>query len=119
MMLGENEALLLDPNGRADLWSFETGAPLAPQVFPLPRAEGTFWITIEGRDAPAMFAMVCGVNLARRAFGDLHVAQTMVAKSAAIIIRDGTVGDEGFHVLGDISLASYLVRQLLDAANTL
>lgn len=117
-MLGENEALILDPDGTAPLWSFSTGAPLAPGVYPTPRAEGTFWVTVAGAAAPAMFAMLCGVDLRRKAFPDLRVAQTTVAKVSAIIVRDDTAG-EAFHLLGDLSLASYLVRQLVAAAESL
>jgi sarcosine oxidase subunit gamma len=118
-MLGENEALFLDPDGTTPLWSFATGAAFAPGVYPVPRAEGTFWITIAGEAAPAMFALLCGVDLRRKAFPDLRVAQTMIAKAAAVVIRDDAIAGEAFHVLGDISLASYLVRQLVAAAESL
>lgn len=117
-MLGESEALILDPAAKADLWSFGTGAPLVPGAYPVPRAEGTFWVTVTGEGTSAMFAMVCGVDLRPKAFTDLRIAQTMVARSSAIVIRDDDLGAEGYHVLGDISLGSYLVRQLLDAAES-
>jgi sarcosine oxidase subunit gamma len=117
-MLGESEALLLDRLGTARLWGFESGAAMAPGVYPVPRAEGTFWITVSGRKAPAMFASVCGVDLRPRAFPDLRVAQTMMAKATAIIIRDDGVGESAFHVLGDISFGPYLVGQLLLAAES-
>ncbi|MCP4382456.1 MAG: hypothetical protein GY798_13745 [Hyphomicrobiales bacterium] len=117
-MLGASEALLLDLSATASLWSFGTGAPLAPGAYPVPRWEGTFWVTVKGTGSSAMFAMICGVDLRPQAFADLAVAQTIVAKSSAIVIRDDDVGEEGFHILGDISLGSYLMRQLLDAADS-
>lgn len=117
-MLGESEALILDPAGKTTLWGFETGAALAPGAYPVPRGEGTFWITVAGEGTSAMFATVCGVDLRPKAFADLQIAQTVVARSSAIIIRDDDLGPEGYHVLGDISLGSYLVRQLLAAAGT-
>ena len=98
------------------MWSFGSGAALAPGAYPVPRAEGTFWITIAGESAPDMFACVCAVDLRRKSFGDLQVAQTMIAKASAVIVRDDAVGSSAFHVLGDISLGPYLVRQLLTAA---
>ncbi len=113
-MLGASEALILDPGATTALWSFDTGAPLAPGAYPVPRGEGTFWVTVAGESAPAMFAMVCGVDLRPQVFPDLQVAQTIIAKASAIVIRDTSIADDGFHVLGDISLAGYLVRQLLD-----
>jgi sarcosine oxidase subunit gamma len=116
-MLGEAEALFLDRAGAVSLWLYGSGAPLAPDVYPTPRAEGTFWITVSGVTAPAMLATVCGVDLRRKAFADLQVAQTMIAKVPAIVIRDSGLGEEGFHVLADITLAAYIVRQLLDAAD--
>lgn len=111
-MLSENEALILDVRGTTPLWAFASGARLARGAYPVPRGEGTFWITVTGEAAPAMFAMVCGVDLRRKAFPDLRVAQTMIAKASAIVIRDDDTAGEAFHVLGDISFASYLVRQL-------
>jgi sarcosine oxidase subunit gamma len=115
-MLGETEALLLDRPGTTDLWSFGTGAAFASGVYPVPRAEGTFWIAISGERVADMFASVCGVDLRSKSFSDLSVAQTIVARSSAIIVRDGELGNPTFHVVGDISLGSYLVRQLLNAA---
>ena len=63
-----------------------------------------------------MFACVCGVDLRPKSFADLQVAQTMVAKASAIIIRDDSLGACGFHMLGDISLGPYLLQQLVFAA---
>jgi sarcosine oxidase subunit gamma len=117
-MLAESEALLLDAAGTATLWSFGSGAAISPGVYPVPRAEGTFWVAISGRGAPDMFACVCGVDLRPGSFRDLQVAQTVIAKSSAIIIRDDAFADPTFHVLGDISLGPYLVRQLLTAAQS-
>jgi sarcosine oxidase subunit gamma len=118
VMLGESEALLLDAASRATLWSFGSGAAISPDVYPVPRAEGTFWVAISGRAAPDMFACVCSVDLRPKSFRDLQVAQTMIAKSSAIIIRDDAFADPTFHVLGDISLGPYLVSQLLTAAQS-
>ena len=115
-MLGESEALLLDRTGGTPLWSFGSGAALAPGAYPVPRAEGAFWITVAGGRAPDMFATVCAIDLRPKSFKDLQVAQTMIAKSSAIIIRDDGAGESAFHVLGDISLGPYLVQQLLAAA---
>lgn len=115
-MLGETEALLLRTADTPPLWSFEFGAALAPGAYPIPRGEGSFWITISGPAAPEMFACVCGVDLRQRSFANLQVAQTIVAKASAIIIRDDAVGACGFHLIGDISLGPYLVRQLRHAA---
>jgi len=117
-MLAASEALVLDLAATTSLWSFGTGAPLAPGAYPVPRREGTFWVTVTGTGTFEMFAMVCGVDLRPQAFADLRVAQTIVAKSSAIVIRDEDVGEEGFHILGDISLGSYLVRQFLEAAES-
>ena len=79
-MLGASEALVLDPGATTPLWSFGTGAPLAPGAYPVPRGEGTFWVTIAGAGTSAMFAMVCGVDLRPQVFPDLRIAQTIIAK---------------------------------------
>jgi sarcosine oxidase subunit gamma len=117
-MLGESEALLLDATSATTLWPFGLGAPVSPGVYPVPRGEGTFWVAISGRAAPDMFARVCAVDLRLNSFRDLQVAQTMIAKASAIIIRDGSFADPAFHVLGDISLGAYLVSQLLAVAQS-
>ena len=114
-MLGETEALVLRTGDTPPLWSFGSGAALAPGAYPVPRGEGTFWITISGPAAPEMFASVCSVDLRPGSFANLQVAQTIVAKTSAIIIRDDPVG---FHLLGDMSLGPYLVRQLRRAAQS-
>ena len=117
-MLGETEALLLPTGDTPPLWSFGSGAPLAPGAYPVPRGEGTFWVTVSGPATPEMFASVCGVDLRSRSFANLQVAQTMVAKASAIIIRDDALGVCGLHLLGDISLGPYLVRQLRHATRS-
>ena len=115
-MLGETEALLLRTGDTPPLWSFGSGAALAPGAYPVPRGEGTFWIAISGPATPEIFACVCGVDLRPKSFANLQVAQTMVAKASAIVIRDDAVGACRFHLLGDMSLGPYLVRQLRRAA---
>jgi sarcosine oxidase subunit gamma len=117
-MLSENEALLLDTTSTTTLCSFGSGAEISAGVYPVPRGEGTFWVAISGRAAPDIFACVCGVDLRLGSFRDLQVAQTMVAKASAIIIRDDSFADPAFHVLGDISLGAYLVSQLLAIAQS-
>jgi sarcosine oxidase subunit gamma len=118
VVLDESEALLLDAANKATLWSFGSGAAISPGVYPVPRGEGTFWVAISGRSAADMFACVCGVDLRPSSFRNLQVAQTIVAKASAIIIRDDGLGDPGFHILGDISFGPYLATQFLTAAQS-
>ena len=115
-MLGETEALLLRTGDTPPLWSFGSGAALAPGAYPVPRGEGTFWITISGPATPEIFACVCGVDLRPKSFANLQVAQTMVAKASAIIIRDDAVARAGFTSLATclwvrIWFVSFAVRQ--------
>ena len=62
-----------------------------------------------------MFAKLCGVDLRVDHFPDLAIAQTSVARSNAIVIRDDLGATPTFHLLGDSASAAYMWDVLLDA----
>jgi len=83
--------------------------------FPVPRRDASFWFNITGDKASAMFAKICGIDLRPKAFEMHAIAQTSVARTNAIIIRDDIGGTPAFHMLGDSASAGYMWGCLLDA----
>jgi len=119
LRLADSEAVILgdlaaanDTCGQLDIeWSMET----ADGGYPVPRRSTNFWFLVTGRQAPAMFAKICGVDLRSHKFANHDIAQTSVARTNVVIVRD----DQGelplFHVLGDGASAEYMWGCLLDA----
>ncbi len=102
---GRFEALLHD-------WRIED----EERTYPLLRRDSHAWFAVIGNNASEFFARLCGVDLRPRAFPDLSIAQTSLAKLNAIILR-ADVGDMPvFHVLADSASADYLQHCLADAA---
>ena len=118
-VLTMTEALLLSPlSGKAPAleklgadWSIEK----ADGCYLVPRRDSHFWFMITGQEAPSMFAKICGVDLRQKSFSDLAMAQTSVARSNAIVIRDDQGETPAYHLLGDSASAGYMWDCLLDA----
>ena len=113
-LLSATEVLWLAPDaGEADLarWRSADGQPLAPDTYALPRRDGSYWFRLTGDAAAHGFSRLCGVDLSPAAFADLAVAQTLIARVSAVIIRDGA----SYHIIGDVSLAAYVWAVLVDA----
>ena len=83
--------------------------------FPVPRRDASFWFLLTGARCTDMFAKVCGVDLRDRSFANHAIAQTSLARSNAIIIRDDLKRAPAFHILGDSASAGYMWMCLLDA----
>ncbi len=107
-----------DAAGRSGLCARLAGAASIDEeveAFPVPRGEGYFRFLVTGDRAAAMFAKVCGVDLRTDRFPPLAVAQTSVARTSAVVVRDDLGGTPAYHVLGDVASAGYLWACLLDA----
>lgn len=108
---GEGEAL-------ADLdeaWAKEPVPPETPRGFPVPRRDSHAWFCVTGERAPDMFAKVCAVDLRPAHFAELSIAQTSVARSAAVIVREDLGGVSVYHLLSDSAGSAYLWDCLIDA----
>ena len=92
-------------------------APAAGAFWPVPRRDGAFWFLVTGEHAATAFAKVCGVDLRPAKFPNHAVAQTSVARTNAIVIRDDLGAVLAFHLLGDSASARYTWRCLADAAD--
>ncbi len=83
--------------------------------FQLPRRDSHAWLHLSGHKVTAMFAKICGVDLRTKAFANLAIAQTSVARLSAIVIRDDLGNIPSYHLLADSASAIYLWESLEDA----
>lgn len=104
-------------DGGDDLWRMleQAWTVGAGMVFPVPRRDGTFWFSISGEYAPALFAKLCAVDLRSGRFKNLFVAQTSVARISAIVLRDDLGSVVSYHLLGDSASAGSMWAYLTDA----
>jgi sarcosine oxidase subunit gamma len=91
-------------------WSYDVAG-----IWPVPRRDASFWFMVTGERAPAIFAKICGVDMRAKSFPNHQIAQTSVARSTAIIVRDDLGSTPAFHLLGDSASASFMWGALLDA----
>ncbi len=121
--LAPNEVFLVDDLaatgqlvGQLDAaWNWGSERPRRLIGYPMPRAESHAWFAVSGRQAPAMFARICGIDLRPGKFADGQIAQTSVAKMSAIVIRADFGRTPGFYLLADCASAEYLWHCVLDA----
>jgi sarcosine oxidase, subunit gamma len=117
MRLGDNEAFLLGAiSGDAAEVQRAEALPSAPGFYPVPRRDTHAWLLLIGAEVPKLLSKVCAVDFRFDRFADLTVAQTMVARVGAVVLRDDIAGKPAFHVLADSASARYLWDVLLDAA---
>lgn len=92
-------------------WSIDS----AGFCFQLPRRDSHAWLHLSGDKVATMFAKICGVDLRPKAFANLAIAQTSVARLSAIVIRDDRENMPSYHLLADSAAAIYLWESLEDA----
>lgn len=116
LRLGDNEALLLgEMLESAPLLARAQALPMAAGVYPVPRQDTHAWFALIGSAAPALLSKVCAIDFRSRSFADLAIAQTMVARVGAIVLRFDAGHAAVFHLLADTASAAYLWRALLQA----
>jgi sarcosine oxidase subunit gamma len=81
----------------------------------LPRSDSHCWFAVTGIKASEMFSKICGVDLRAHKFPQGSIAQTSVAKTNCVIIRNDLGKTPSFYILGDISGSEFLWDCLLDA----
>lgn len=122
--LGKEEYLILDGRrsvvgasvGLEASWEPDSKEAGARTGYPLPRADSHSWLYLEGMPVPMMMAKICGVDLRDGTFAPGEVAQTIVARIGAILIREDGEGKYGLHMLTDFASADYLWDVLEDAS---
>ncbi|MBM4407014.1 MAG: sarcosine oxidase subunit gamma [Chloroflexi bacterium] len=114
LWLAPDEWLVLDPDNLEDdvaRLTMEGGWP--PDVTFVDVSAHRTLLELRGRDARALLARGCPLDLDPRVFGPDHCAQTLLARVDVILFRlDGT---DAFGVLVRASFARYLVAWLTDA----
>jgi len=122
--LGKEEYLIL--NGRSSTsdvcgeldasWASESAEGGASMGYPLPRADSHSWLFLEGVSVPEMMSKICGVDFRDESFPPGEIAQTIVARIGAVLIREIGDGSKGLHLLTDFASADYLWEVLDDAS---
>jgi sarcosine oxidase subunit gamma len=84
-------------------------------VWPVPRRDASFWFMVTGEKCAAMFAKICGVDLRPKSFANYAIAQTSVARTNCIVIRDDLGGALAYHLLGDSASAGFVWSAVVDA----
>ena len=87
----------------------------AAGVWPVPRRDTSFWFAVTGEKSAAMFAKICGVDLRPKSFANHAIAQTSVARTNCIVIRDDLGGVLAYHLLGDSASAGFVWSAVVDA----
>lgn len=87
----------------------------APGLYMLLRQDSHHCFMLSGADCAAMFAKLCALDLRTHKFADLHVAQTYLARTCAILIRRDLGALPAYYVLVDSTYAESLWHYLLDA----
>lgn len=118
-MLSWSEALVLDAaagEGCSARLSATWSLDAATRCYSVPRRDSHYWLHLSGAAAPALFSSLCSVDLRPAAFSLHSVAQTMLAQTNAIIIRnDLDSGELAYHILGDSASAAYVWNTLSHA----
>jgi sarcosine oxidase, subunit gamma len=93
-------------------WRIEDGE----RTYPMPRRHSHAWFAVEGEAAPDMLAKLCAIDFRPQRFSDLAIAQTLVARLNAIVLRADIRHHLTYHVLADSASAVYLLNCLKDSA---
>jgi len=79
------------------------------------RQDSHYWFAITGKKSPSLLAKLCGVDFDPHAFTDGQVAQTQVARTSAIVVRNDIQERLCYYLLGDSSYFTYMKDCVLDA----
>ena len=120
--LSEQEVLILSDIFALsqDVNNLSTAADIEHQdcdqkTYVLPRGDSHCWLAVTGIKAAEMFSKICAVDLRAHKFSVGSVAQTSVAKTNAVVIRNDLGSIPCFYILSDISGTEFLWDCLLDA----
>ena len=101
----------LDPSMGAMTDSRET----TYRCYAVRRQDSHYWFALTGACSPATFAKLCSVDLSPDYFADHAVAQTSVARTSAVVVRNDINGTLCYYLLGDSSTILYMWTCLTDA----
>ena len=96
-------------------WEKEHTRNRPARCYAVPRFDMSAWLMITGQCASEMLAKICGVDLRVEKFSPEAIAQTSVARTNSIIIRNDLSGVLAFHLLFDSASTDYMWSCLTDA----
>jgi sarcosine oxidase subunit gamma len=113
--LSPGELLLLanSPDPSDDVMAFSLEATYS--CYPVRRQDSHYWFSLSGERCSEMLAKLCAVDVSTESFANHSVAQTSVAKTSAIIVRDDSSDNLRYYLMGDSSTAQYMHSCLIDA----
>ena len=83
--------------------------------YTVPRASASAWLMLTGQYSTDALAKLCGVDLRVKNFSGGAIAQTSVARTNCIVIRNNMGEIPAFHLLFDCSSTEYMWSCLVDA----
>jgi len=84
-------------------------------AWPVARRDGSCWFLLAGDAAVDCLQKLCGIDLRPERFPADAVAQTSVARTNAVLIRDAALPRPAFHILADSASTGWFHAALLDA----
>jgi sarcosine oxidase subunit gamma len=113
--LSRRELLLLsDPDRPLNFADHDYFSP-GRDCYPIRRQDSHYWISVCGENSPSMLAKLCGVDFSTDQFEVHRVAQTQVARTSAIVVRNDLSDRLRYYLLGDSSTKAYMWACLQDA----
>ncbi|MDE0756202.1 MAG: hypothetical protein OSB26_16295 [Woeseiaceae bacterium] len=115
LILGAADQQSVAIDGLMKTWHGVENSTATTRGFIVPRQDSHAWFRITGSKTAYTLAKLCGVDLRAKAFDNLQVAQTSVARLNAIVIRDDIADLPAFHLLADSASAGYWWDCLIDS----
>jgi len=113
--LSPRELLFLsDPDRPLNLAEHDFFSP-GRDCYPIRRQDSHYWFSVTGENGPSMLAKLCGIDFSPDEFEVHQVAQTQVARTSAIFVRNDVPEGLRYYLLGDSSTKDYMWSCLLDA----
>lgn len=84
-------------------------------TYGLPRADSHCLFTLSGPQAPDALAKICGIDLRPKAFANVYMAQTSLARVSAIAICCDLGDTFSFFILCDTAAAEFMRESILCA----
>ncbi|OUR80265.1 sarcosine oxidase subunit gamma [Marinomonas sp. 42_23_T18] len=118
LRLSKTEFWILDTdNAQHELIAaLELASKGLSQVYRLYCQHSHAFFLIRGKEISNLFAKICGVDLSESAFAVTSIAQTSVARTNAIVVRQERNDEAFFLLLSDLASSQYLWDAIVDAA---
>jgi sarcosine oxidase subunit gamma len=113
--LSARECLILADPLKPDLSADHDYFTPGRDCYPIRRQDTHYWFALTGDRAPPTLAKLCGVNFDPPDFANHLVAQTLVAGTSVIVVRNDIHPTLCYYLLGDSSCTAFMWACLVDA----